>query len=71
MTSDAKEVTRDPHLTDDNLGETKKGNSTLRATEVRRLKTALWSMKGWCLGRDLARGAVLSSIRFSLFRYGT
>ncbi len=25
-------------------------NSTLRATEVRRLKTALWSMKGWCLG---------------------
>jgi hypothetical protein len=24
--------------------------STLRATEVRRLKTALWSMKGWCLG---------------------
>jgi len=24
--------------------------STLGATEVRRLKTALWSMKGWCLG---------------------
>jgi hypothetical protein len=22
--------------------------STLRATEVRRLKTALWSMRGWC-----------------------
>jgi len=25
-------------------------DSTLRATEVRRLKTALWPMRGWCPG---------------------